>query len=50
MTITVRTTDGHRHSITNVSGFYGTDSGWTFLIEDGSREWFSASIVAAVAE
>lgn len=50
MTVTVRTTEGDRHSIRNVSGFYKTDQGWTFLLTDGSEEWFAASIVAAVNE
>lgn len=50
MTITVRTHDGARHTVRNVSGFYQDAEGWTFLCTDGSEEWFRASIVAAVAE
>jgi hypothetical protein len=50
VTVTVRLFDGQRHSIPNVSGFYRTDEGWTFLLTDGAEEWFRASIVAAVNE
>lgn len=50
MTVTVRTTDGQRVSLDGVSGFYETATGWTFLLADGSEEWFAGSFVAAVAE